>query len=157
MLGRRNVAVFAPEVVTILKVARVWSLPVRRRLDPFTAADATAPYTSRQSVVQSIGEDHFMFRQVVVCRWSKDVSDERKQGFRDAMERLREIPELLAMKFGDDAGHFEGNFDFAAVMDFADFNSARDYVANPIHQAYVRDHASQVIDERVIVQHEWTE
>ena len=60
-----------------------------------------------------------MFRQVVVCRWSKDVSDEGKQAFRDAMESLRDIPELLAMKFGDDAGHFEGNFDFAAVMDFA--------------------------------------
>lgn len=57
---------------------------------------------------------------------------------------------------GDDARHFEGNFDLAAVMDFADFDSARVYVQHPLHQAYVHDHASKVVAERVIVQHEWT-
>lgn len=56
---------------------------------------------------------------------------------------------------GDDAGHFEGNFDLVAVMDFADFDSARLYVQHPLHQAYVRDHAAKVVGERVIVQHEW--
>jgi hypothetical protein len=98
-----------------------------------------------------------MFRQVVMYRWKHDVTDEQKDAFRDAMERLRDIPEMLAMKFGDDAGHFEGNFDFVAVMDFADFDGARVYVANPIHQAFIRDHASHVIGERVIVQHDWVE
>ena len=37
---------------------------------------------------------------------------------------------------------------------WADFSSVRDYVAHPIHQAHIRDHASQVIGERVIVQHD---
>lgn len=96
-----------------------------------------------------------MFRQIVAIRWVPEVTEEEKQSYRDAMERLREIPELLALRFGDDAGHFEGNFDFAAVMDFADFDSARVYVAHPLHQSYIRDHASQVIAERVIVQHDW--
>ena len=27
------------------------------------------------------------------------------------------IPELLALDFGDDAGHFEGNYDFVAIME----------------------------------------
>ena len=98
-----------------------------------------------------------MFRQIVAIRWASDVSEEKKQAYRDAMERLREIPELLALRFGDDAGHFEGNFDFAAVMDFADFDSARVYVAHPLHQSYIRDHASQVVAERVIVQHDWVD
>jgi hypothetical protein len=98
-----------------------------------------------------------MFRQIVAIRWAPDVTDERKQAYRDALDSLRTIPELLEFKFGDDAGHFEGNFDLAAVMDFADFDSARVYVANPIHQAYIQDHASQVVGERVIVQHEWSE
>jgi hypothetical protein len=100
-------------------------------------------------------EKRAMFRQVVVYRWVEGVADDRKRAFRDSMDSLRDIPELIAMKFGEDAGHFEGNFDFAAVMDFADFDSARRYVVNPIHQAYIRDHASQVIGERVVVQHEW--
>jgi len=97
-----------------------------------------------------------MFRQVVSIRWAESASPEARQGYRDALAGLRAIPELLAMTFGDDARHFEGNFDFVAVMDFADFASARTYVEHPLHQAWVRDHASQVVGERVVVQHDWT-
>jgi hypothetical protein len=93
---------------------------------------------------------------VISVRWREDATAEDKQAYRDALDGLRVIPELLAMTWGDDAGHFEGNFDLVAVMDFADFASARTYVAHPVHQAYVRDHASKVIAERVVVQHDWT-
>ena len=97
-----------------------------------------------------------MFRQVVAIRWAAGVSDEDKQAYRDALDALGTIRELLALRWGDDAGHFEGNFDLVAVMDFADFDSARVYVQHPLHQTYVRDHASKVVGERVIVQHDWT-
>ena len=97
-----------------------------------------------------------VFRQVVAIRWAEGVSADDKHAFRDALEALREIPELLALTWGDDAGHFEGNFDVVAVMDFADFDSARVYVQHPIHQTYVRDHAAKVVGERVVVQHDWT-
>lgn len=96
-----------------------------------------------------------MFRQVVASQWGDDVSPKAKQAFREAVERLRAIPELLAMTWGDDAGHFDDNFDFVVVADFADFDSARRYVTHPLHQAYVRDHASKVIGQRIVVQHEW--
>ncbi len=96
-----------------------------------------------------------MFRQVVATKWADGISAEAKQEFRDALDRLRDIPELLALTWGDDAGHFDGNFDFVAVMDFADFAAARRYVDHPLHQTYIRDHASQVVGQRVIVQHEW--
>jgi Stress responsive A/B Barrel Domain len=97
-----------------------------------------------------------VFRQVVAIRWAEGVSAEDKQGCRDALDALRLIPELLALTWGDDAGHFEGNFDLVAVMDFADFESARVYVQHPLHQTYIRDHAAKVIGERVVVQHDWT-
>lgn len=97
-----------------------------------------------------------VFRQVVAIRWSEGATPTAKQAYRDALDGLRAIPELLALTWGDDAGHFDGNFDFVAVMDFADFASARVYVEHPLHQAYVRDHASQVISERVVVQHDWS-
>lgn len=97
-----------------------------------------------------------MFRQVVMCRWGDGVSEEARPGLRDTVERMEGIPELVAMAYGDDARHFEGNFDFVIVSDFDDFESARRYVAHPLHQAYVRDHASQPVGERVIVQHDWT-
>jgi len=98
-----------------------------------------------------------MFRQVIVSRWVEGTSPEAKQAYRDAIEGLRAIPELLAMKCGDDAGHFEDNFDFVVVSDFADFESARRYVAHPLHQAYVRDHATKVIAQRIVVQHDWVQ
>ncbi len=59
------------------------------------------------------------------------------------------------MTCGDDAGHFGDNFDFVVVADFADFAAARRYVVHPLHQAYVRDHASKTIGQRIIVQHDW--
>ena len=96
-----------------------------------------------------------MFRQVISIRWSQGVTAEQKQGYRDALEGLRTIPELIALKWGDDAGLFEGNFDFVAVMDFEDFAAARRYVEHPLHQRYVREHAALLIGERVVVQHEW--
>jgi Stress responsive A/B Barrel Domain len=65
-------------------------------------------------------------------------------------------PELLGLTWGDDARHFEGNFDLVVVADFADFASARAYVEHPLHQTYVRDHASKVVSDRVVVQHDWT-
>jgi len=96
-----------------------------------------------------------MFRQVISVTWAEGVSPEAKQGYRDALAGLRAIPELLALDFGDDAGHFEGNYDFVAIMDFADFASARVYVENPLHQSYIREHASKVIGGRVVVQYDW--
>jgi Stress responsive A/B Barrel Domain len=98
-----------------------------------------------------------VFRQVVAIRWAQDVSPEAKQGYRAALDALRDVPELLALTCGDDAGHFDGNFDFVAVMDFENFASARVYVEHPLHQKYIRDHASKVVGERVIVQHDWTQ
>jgi len=96
-----------------------------------------------------------MFRQVVPTQWADGVTPEAKEAFRGALDGLRAIPELLGLTWGDDAGHFDDNFDFVAVMDFADFAAARRYVAHPLHQAYVRDHASTVVGQRVVVQHDW--
>lgn len=96
-----------------------------------------------------------MFRQVVSYRWKDGVTDAQKAAFAAAFAGLRAIPEVISLRFADDAGHFEGNYDVVAVMDFPDFPSARRYVADDRHQAYIRDFASQMINERVVVQHDW--
>lgn len=96
-----------------------------------------------------------MFRQVIAYRWKDGVTDDDKAGFRAAFAGLREIPELIGLRFADDARHFEGNHDVVAVMDFPDFAAARRYVADERHQAYIREFASQMIGERVVVQHDW--
>ena len=96
-----------------------------------------------------------VFRQVVAYRWADGLSDEAKAAFREALAGLRPIPELTSLRFADDAKHFEGNFDAVAVMDFPDFAAARRYVADERHQTYIRDFASKMIGERVVVQHDW--
>jgi catechol 2,3-dioxygenase-like lactoylglutathione lyase family enzyme len=98
-----------------------------------------------------------MFRQVVAYRWLLEVTDEDKAGFFAAFEKLRSIPELTSLRFAEDARYFDGNFDVVAVMDFPDFAAARRYVADERHQAYIREYASKLIGERVVVQHNWAE
>jgi catechol 2,3-dioxygenase-like lactoylglutathione lyase family enzyme len=96
-----------------------------------------------------------MFRQVIAYRWADGVTEDEKKASRNSLAGLRAIPELSSLRFADDAGHFEGNFDMVAVMDFPDFAAARRYVADERHQAYIRDFASKLIGERVVVQHDW--
>jgi catechol 2,3-dioxygenase-like lactoylglutathione lyase family enzyme len=96
-----------------------------------------------------------VFRQVVAHRWSPAADAAARDGFRDAMESLRTVPELVALQHRDDAGHFAGNHDYVAVLDFPDFDAARRYVASPIHQAFVREHAVSAVECRVVVQHDW--
>src|SRR4051812_28561152 len=62
-----------------------------------------------------------VFRQVVAHRWAPQADATDRDGFRTAMESLRAVPELVALRHGDDAGHFVGNHDYVAVLDFPDF------------------------------------
>lgn len=96
-----------------------------------------------------------MFRQVVSYRWVDGVTEDEKDAFRESLTGLLAIPELSSLRFADDARHFDGNFDVVAVMDFPDFAAARRYVADERHQAYIREFASKLIGERVVVQHDW--
>jgi catechol 2,3-dioxygenase-like lactoylglutathione lyase family enzyme len=96
-----------------------------------------------------------VFRQVVSYRWADGVTEDEKSAMRQSLAGLLAIPELSSLRFADDARHFEGNFDVVAVMDFPDFAAARRYVADERHQAYIRDFASKLIGERVVVQHDW--
>jgi catechol 2,3-dioxygenase-like lactoylglutathione lyase family enzyme len=96
-----------------------------------------------------------VFRQVVAHRWSPRADAAARDGFRAAMESLRAVPELVSLHHADDAGHFAGNHDYIAVLDFPDFAAARRYVATPLHQAFVREHAASAVDCRVVVQHDW--
>jgi catechol 2,3-dioxygenase-like lactoylglutathione lyase family enzyme len=98
-----------------------------------------------------------MFRQVVAHRWAEGTTQADRNGFRTAMEALREIPELSSLRYGDDAAHFEGNHEFVAVLDFPDFAAARRYVEAEPHRRFVAEHAQRVVEARVVVQHNWGE
>jgi catechol 2,3-dioxygenase-like lactoylglutathione lyase family enzyme/uncharacterized protein (DUF1330 family) len=98
-----------------------------------------------------------LFRQVVAHRWAPGTDAAARAGYRTAMESLRAVPELVALRHGDDGQFFEGNHDYVAVMDFPDFAAARRYVASELHRAFVANHARRVVDARVVIQHEWAQ
>jgi catechol 2,3-dioxygenase-like lactoylglutathione lyase family enzyme len=98
-----------------------------------------------------------MFRQVVAHTWAPGTTDADRTGFRAALEDLRTIPELAALRYGDDAAHFEGNHEFVTVLDFPDFAAARRYVEAEPHRRFVTEFATRVVDARVVVQHDWAE
>jgi catechol 2,3-dioxygenase-like lactoylglutathione lyase family enzyme len=96
-----------------------------------------------------------MFRQVVAHRWAPGTTDDDRRRFREAMDGLRAIPELTALRYGDDAAHFPGNHDFVAVLDFPNFAAARRYVDAEPHRRFVAEHARRLVDARIVVQHDW--
>lgn len=96
-----------------------------------------------------------MFREVVAHCWRDGIGDEDKAACRAAFGALEAIPELVALRVGDDAGQHEGNFDFVGVFDFADSAAARRFVEHPLHRAFLATHARPCIARRAVVQHEW--
>lgn len=96
-----------------------------------------------------------MFRQVVAQTWAEGVTEDQRLGYVRAFMRLSRIPEVVAIQAGVDAGLFPDNYHFVAVLDFADLDAARRYVAHPDHQAFLAEWARPLAAGRVVVQHEW--
>jgi catechol 2,3-dioxygenase-like lactoylglutathione lyase family enzyme len=96
-----------------------------------------------------------MFRQVIVQTWADDVTAGQKQAMIRALTALRAIPEVVSAAGGVDAGHFDGNWGAASILDFCDFAAARRYVADPRHQAFLAEHVRPLTAGRAVVQYEW--
>ncbi len=94
------------------------------------------------------------FRHVAMFRWKPGTAESRLAELERALEKLpSEVPEILAYRFGRDAGKVEGNFDFAIVADFADRDAWRRYVENPAHQKLIADRIRPILAERAATQY----
>jgi catechol 2,3-dioxygenase-like lactoylglutathione lyase family enzyme/uncharacterized protein (DUF1330 family) len=96
-----------------------------------------------------------VFRQVVAHRWAPGTTDGDRTRYRAALDALREIPEVTALRHGEDAALFDGNHEFVIVLDFPDLAAARRYVQAEPHRRFVTEHAMRLADARVVVQHYW--
>ena len=94
-----------------------------------------------------------MFRHVVMFRWKPGIGEAELAALERALRVLPEqVSEILAYRFGRDAGLVEGNFDFAIVADFADEPAWRRYVDHPAHQKLVAERVRPILLERAAAQ-----
>lgn len=97
-----------------------------------------------------------MFRHMVMFRFADDVTEEQKEAMRSALRRLPEqIPEIVAYRFGDDAGLRDENFDFGVTADFDDLDSFLVYRDHADHQKAIAEHIAPIVSARAAVQFEW--
>jgi putative hemolysin len=93
------------------------------------------------------------FRHVVMFRWKPGTAASALEKLERALQMLPEqVSEILAYRFGRDAGEVSGNFDFAIVADFADRDAWKRYADHPAHQAMIAEHIRPILAERAAVQ-----
>ena len=81
-----------------------------------------------------------MIRHVVLLSWKQGVSQDQIDEVTAAFRALKdEIPEIVSYSFGQDAGIFGGNADYALVADFENEADLKAYVKHPRHQELMAD------------------
>jgi hypothetical protein len=93
-------------------------------------------------------------RHVVLFRWNEGTTAEHIAAIEDGLAGLpAAIPELVAYRFGSDAGLADGNWDFAVVADLVSVEDYITYRDHPVHQAVIAERIRPHIAERAAVQH----
>ncbi len=93
-----------------------------------------------------------MIRNVAVFKVKPDASDAEVDRLCDALLGLQ-VPGLLNLSIGRDAGLREGNLDLALVADLADEEAYRAYDADPEHNRIRRELAAPIVERTERVQY----
>jgi hypothetical protein len=89
-------------------------------------------------------------------RWTTEATEEQKQQVAAELRRLPALlPVLRAYHVGPDLGLIEGNFEFAAVADFDDFEGYQVYRDNPVHREIIGKFIQPIAAQRAAVQYEF--
>ena len=92
---------------------------------------------------------------VALFSWKAGTTDRQIEELSDGLATLPAvIPEILAYRYGSDAGLRDGNLDFAVVADFADAESYRAYAAHPAPRDVIDRLLQPIVDRRASVQFE---
>jgi hypothetical protein len=99
-----------------------------------------------------------MFRHVVMMRFTPESTPAQVAAMQERLLQLpSKIPEIRRYVIGADAGIEDGNYDFAIVADFDDFDAYVVYRDHPDHQAAIAEFIRPIRAERVAVQHYFSE
>ena len=76
-----------------------------------------------------------MIKHVVLLTWKEDVSQEQVDTVTAEFRALGdEIEEVAGYEFGQDAGIYKGNADYALIAEFKNEADLKAYVVHPRHQ-----------------------
>jgi hypothetical protein len=96
-----------------------------------------------------------MLRHIVLVTFKPTATDEQLDAWRTAVIEMCETnPEVLSFTLGSNIGSGPNHHDSALVADFQDIAAFRRYISGPAHEAYVENHARQVVDKIAAIQHE---
>lgn len=88
--------------------------------------------------------------------WAEGVGEEQKKAFRRCLGALpAQIPEIVDLRFGDDLGLHDDNYEFVTILDYEDLAACLRYVEHPAHQAFIAEFARPLCGRRAVMQHEW--
>ena len=97
-----------------------------------------------------------MIRHCVTFRFEDSVTDAEIAELSAALDGLpAAIPEIVTYRHGRDLGLAPSNFDYSITADFANVDDFAVYRDHPEHQAFIAEHITGRVAERVAVQFEY--
>lgn len=90
-----------------------------------------------------------MVRQIVLIRWTAEATQQQKQAVEDGLRGLADvIPEVRAVRLGEDLRVRADNFDFGVSVDFDSPEAYLTYREHPEHLRLVAEKIQPVMAER---------
>jgi hypothetical protein len=94
-----------------------------------------------------------MIRHMVLLRWSQRPSDDELEAIAAALDALpAAIDVIRSYEHGPDLGLAETNVDYGITATFDHPDDVAVYRDHPQHQAFIADHLTGRVAERVAVQ-----
>lgn len=95
-----------------------------------------------------------MIRHVVAMRFAPGATPAQREAIERGVRALvHQVPGVLAISCGLDAGLQEQNADFVVVADFEDEDGYLHYASHPAHRDLVASTIGPVLEARVAVQY----
>jgi hypothetical protein len=93
-----------------------------------------------------------MIRNIVLVKLKPDVSEEQVERAENALLGMQ-MPGLLNLTVGRDAGLRDGNLDIVVVADLADEEAYRRYDADPEHNRIRREVMAPIVERMERIQY----
>lgn len=94
-----------------------------------------------------------MIKHVVLLTWKDGTSQDQIDAVTSGFLALRnEIPDIVSYSFGQDAGIYRGNADYALIAEFQEEADLEAYVSHPSHIRLLKTITGPILESFQAVQ-----